>query len=180
MDAAAKAERIFPESPLGAWVAAQKDLLNALYVMEEGREEHFRLVGEQLQGLIDGARATADAEAARSQAEVGKADRFITSCELRLAQAQSDSVTAIGDGIAARVQGALVIRAKAYNRGRFLGTASLFAGVLLGTLLAGYGWSSHDHADTIEGRMWEQCRATAVIDKQGRVTCTPTLPLERQ
>ncbi len=173
LEQAARADFIQADSMLGAWAATQIDVLNALYIVEEGREE-------QLRELIGAAKATADAEAARSQAEVSKADRFIIAAELKLAQAQSDSVTTIGDGIAARVQGALVIRAKAYNRGKLLGTASLFAGVLLVTLLAGYGWSSHDHANTIEGQMWEQCRVTAVIDKQGRVTCTPTLPPERQ
>ena len=63
LDAAAKAERIFPDGPLGAWVAAQKDVLNALYVVEEGREEQLRL-------LVEGARATAEAEAILAQAEV--------------------------------------------------------------------------------------------------------------
>ena len=96
LDAAAKAELIFPDSPLGAWVAAQKDVLNALYVMEEGREEQLRM-------LIEGAKATAEAEAARAQAEVRKADQFIAKAEIELAQKQSESVKAIGDGIAARV-----------------------------------------------------------------------------
>ena len=169
LDAAAKAEFIFPDSPLGTWVAAQKDVLNALYVMEEGREEQLRL-------LIEGAKATAEAEAARAQAEVRKADQFIAKAEIELAQAQGESVKAIGDGIAARVQGALVIRAKAYNTTKYLTTALLYAVVLLGTLLGGYAWGSRDHANSDEMRMWAWCKATMVVDKGGKVSCSPAYP----
>ena len=169
LDAAAKAELIFPDSPLGAWVAAQKDVLNALYVMEEGREEQLRL-------LIEGAKATAEAEAARAQAEVRKADQFIAKAEIELAQKQSESVDAIGKAIAARVQGALVIRAKAYNTAKYLTTALLYAVVLLGTLLGGYAWSSRDHANSDEMRMWAWCKATMLVDKQGKVSCSPAYP----
>ncbi len=169
LDAAAKAERIFPDGPLGAWVAAQKDVLNALYVMEEGREEQLRL-------LVEGAKATAEAEAARAQAEVRKLGLFITKAEIELAQKQSESIETIGKGIAARVQGALVIRAKAYNTTKYLTTALLYAVVLLGTLLGGYQWSSRDHADSDEMRMWAWCKATMVVDKQGKVSCSPAYP----
>ncbi len=169
LDAAAKAERISPGSALGAWVAAQKDVLNALYVMEEGREEQLRM-------LIEGAKATAEAEAARAQAEVRKADQFIAKAEIELAQKQSESVDAIGKAIAARVQGALVIRAKAYNTTKYLTTALLYAVVLLGVLLGGYAWSSRDHADSDEMRMWAWCKATMLVDKGGKVSCSPAYP----
>jgi len=174
LDAAAKAERIFPDGPLGAWVAAQKDVLNALYVLEEGREEQMRALIGGARALVEDARATA--EAARAQAEVRKADQSITKAEIELAQAQSESVKTIGDGIAARVQGALVIRAKAYNTTKYLTTALLYAVVLLGTLLGGYAWSSRDHADSDEARMWAWCKATMAVDKQGKVSCSPAYP----
>jgi len=176
LDAAAKAERIFPGGALGTWVAAQKDVLNALYVLEEGREEQMRTMIGGAQTLIEGAKATAEAEAARAQAEVRKADQSITKAEIELAQRQSESVKAIGDGIAARVQGALVIRAKAYNTTRYLTTALLYAVVLLGTLLGGYAWSSRDHADSDEMRMWAWCKATMLVDKEGKVSCSPAYP----
>ena len=169
LDAAAKAERIFPGSALGTWVAAQKDVLNALYVMEEGREE-------QVRALVEGAKATAEAEAARAQAEVRKLGLFITKAEIELAQKQSETVEAIGKGIAAHVQGALVIRAKAYNTAKYLTTALLYAVVLLGTLLGGYAWSSRDHANSDEMRMWAWCKATMLVDKQGKVSCSPAYP----
>ncbi len=169
LDAAAKAARVFPDGPLGAWVAAQKDVLNALYVVEEGREEQVRL-------LIEGAKATAEAEAARAQAEVSRLGLSINKAEIELAQTQAESAKAIGDEIAKRVQGALVIRAKAYNRTRYLGTALLYAAVLLGALLGGYAWSSRDHADSDEARMWAWCKASMTMDKQGNVSCSPALP----
>jgi len=169
LDATAKAERIFPGGALGAWVAAQKDVLNALYVLEEGREE-------QMRALVEGAKATAEAEAARAQAEVRKLGLFITKAEIELAQMQSESVKTIGDGIAAHVQGALVIRAKAYNTAKYLTTALLYAVVLLGTVLGGYQWSSRDHANSTEAQMWERCKATMVVDKQDKVSCSPAYP----
>ncbi len=169
LDAAAKAELIFPDSPLGTWVAAQKDVLNALYVMEEGREEQLRM-------LIEGAKATAEAEAARVEAEVRKLGLFITKAEIELAQKQSETIETIGKGIAAHVQGALVIRAKAYNTTKYLTTALLYSVVLLGTLLGGYAWSSRAHAESDEARMWAWCKATMVVDKQGKVSCSPAYP----
>ena len=176
LSAAARAEFIEPDGMLGLWVAAQKKVLNALYVVEEGREEQMRTLIGGAQALIEGARATAEAEAVRAQAEVRKADQSITKAEIELAQMQAESVKAIGDGIAARVQGALVIRAKAYNTTKYLTTALLYAVVLLGTLLGGYAWSSRDHADSDEMRMWAWCKATMAVDKQGKVSCSPAYP----
>lgn len=176
LSAAARAEFIEPEGMLGLWVTAQKKVLNALYVVEEGREEQMRVLIGGAQALIENARATAEAEAIRAQAEVRKADQSITKAEIELAQKQSESVKTIGDGIAARVQGALVIRAKAYNTAKYLTTALLYAVVLLCTLLGGYAWSSRDHANSDEMRMWARCQATMVVDKQSNVSCSPAYP----
>ncbi len=179
LSATARAEFIEPEGMLGLWVTAQKKVLNALYVVEEGREEQMRVLIGGAQALIENARATAEAEAARAQAEVRKADQSITKAEIELAQKQSESVKAIGDGIAAHVQGALVIRAKAYNTAKYLTTALLYAAVLLVTLLGGYEWSSRDHADSDEMRMWARCKATMVVDKEN-VSCSPVYPAAAQ
>ena len=176
LSAAARAEFIEPEGMLGLWVTAQKKVLNALYVVEEGREEQMRLLIGGARALLEEARAAAEAEAARAQAEVRKADQSIAKAEIELAQKQSESVKAVGDGIAARVQGALVIRAKAYNTTKYLTTALLYAVVLLGTLLGGYAWSSRDHADSDEMRMWAWCKATMLVDKEGKVSCSPAYP----
>ena len=178
LDAAARADRILPGSTLGAWVAAQKDLLNALYVMEEGREEHFRTFGEQLQVVIDGAKAFADTEAERARTEINKLNLYVSKAELNLAQAQGESVKAIGDGIAERMSGALVIREKAYNRTKHFTTTLMATAALLGTLLGGYAWSSHDHATSMEAQLWARCRASLVTDKQGRLLCSPSIPVE--
>jgi len=141
LSAAARAEFIEPEGMLGLWVTAQKKVLNALYVVEEGREEQMRVLIGSAQALIENAKATAEAEAIRAQTEVRKADQFITKAEIKLAQAQAASIETIGKGIAAHVQGALVIRAKAYNTAKYLTTALLYGVVLLCTLLGGYEWS---------------------------------------
>ena len=171
LDEAARAEGIAPDGPLGAWVAAQKDVLNALYAVEEHREE-------QVRALLENAKATAEAQLARAQAEAGKLDRFIAKAELQLAQAQNETIVAVGKGIAAHVQGALVIREKAYNRTRYLGTALAYGVVLLCTLLGGYAWSSHAHGTSIEAHLWERCKQTVTADKQGRFYCAPTTYVE--
>ncbi len=176
LSSAARAEFIEPDGMLGLWVTAQKKVLNALYVLEEGREEQMRTLIEGARALIENARATAEAEAARAETEVRKADQFITKAKIELAQAQTASIETIGKGIAAHVQGALVIRAKAYNTTKYLTTALLYAVVLLGTLLGGYRWNSHEHAASDETRMWERCKATMVVDKQDKVSCSPAFP----
>jgi len=176
LSAAARAEFIEPDGMLGLWVTAQKKVLNALYVVEEGREEQMRALIGGARALVEDARATAEAEAARAQVEVRKLGLFITKAEIELAQKQSESIDTIGKGIAAHVQGALVIRAKAYNTAKYLTTALLYAVVLLSTLLGGYAWSSRDHADSDEARMWAWCKATMVVDKEGKVSCSPAYP----
>lgn len=175
LSAAARAEFIEPEGMLGLWVTAQKKVLNALYVVEEGREEQMRVLIGGARALLEEARVAAEAEAARAQAEVRRLGLFINKAEIELAQKQSESVDTIGKNIAARVQGALVIRAKAYNTTKYLTTALLYATVLLVTLLGGYEWSSHDHANSDEARMWAQCKATMVVDKEN-VSCSPVYP----
>ena len=171
LEKAARDDNIQPDGMLGAWVAAQIDVLNALYVQEEAREE-------QIRELIDGAKAIGLAEADRARTEVNKLNLYISKAEANLAQAQSESVKAIGDGIAERISGALVIREKAYNRTKHFSTSLLAAGVLLGTLLGGYAWSSHDHANSIEALLWKRCKASVVADKQGHLLCSPSLPME--
>jgi len=176
LSAAARAEFIEPDGMLGLWVTAQKKVLNALYVVEEGREEQMRTLIDGARAMIADAKATAEAEVALARAEERKLGLSITKAEIDLAQKQSESVKAIGDGIAAHVQGALVIRAKAYNTTKYLTTALLYAVVLLGVLLGGYGWSSHEHAQSDEARMWAWCKATMVVDKEGKVSCSPAYP----
>jgi len=176
LSAAARAEFIEPDGMLGLWVTAQKKVLNALYVVEEGREEQMRTLIDGARAMIADAKATAEAEVALARAEERKLGLSITKAEIDLAQKQSESVKAIRDGIAAHVQGALVIRAKAYNTTKYLTTALLYAVVLLGVLLGGYGWSSHEHAQSDEARMWAWCKATMVVDKEGKVSCSPAYP----
>lgn len=171
LEKAARDDFIQADGMLGAWVAAQIDVLNALYVQEEAREE-------QLRELIEGAKATAEAQAQQMRAEVNKLQQYIAKGELDLAQAQSKSVEAIGDGIAERIQGALVIREKAYNRTKHFTTTLMATAALLGTLLGGYAWSSHDHAISMEAQLWARCRASLVTDKQGRLLCSPSIPVE--
>ncbi len=54
LSAAARAEFIEPDGMLGLWVTAQKKVLNALYVVEEGREEQMRALIGGAQALVDG------------------------------------------------------------------------------------------------------------------------------
>lgn len=63
LDAAAQSEGIEPGSYLGGWVAAQRDLVEALYGLEQNR-------AEQMQGALTMAKATTEAGAETMRLQV--------------------------------------------------------------------------------------------------------------
>ncbi len=138
LDAAAQSEGIEPSSYLGGWVAAQRDLVEALYDLEQTR-------AAQTQGVLATAKAAAEAgaETMRHQVEamyleLRKIDRFIEQAKISLGEKESATVMALVDGFTDKAQNVLVIRAKAWSRTRYLQTAGALACV--GFLLFGGGY----------------------------------------
>ena len=138
LDVAAKNDGIEPGSYLGGWVAAQRDLVEALYAVEQGREA-------QTQDLLATAKATAEAGAETMrlqveamQLELRKIDRFIEQAKISLGEKESATAQALVDGFTDKARDVLVIRARAWSQTRHLQTAGAlaFAGFLL--LGAGY------------------------------------------
>ncbi len=140
LDAAAKNDGIEPGTYLGGWVAVQRDLVEALYALEQDR-------AEQMQGTLAITKATTEAGAETMrlqveamQLELRKIDRFIEQAKISLGQKESDTVQALVDSFTDKARDVLVIRARAWSRTRYLQTAGglAFVGFLL---LAGGYWA---------------------------------------
>jgi len=138
LDAAGHEEGITPDTYLGAWAVAQRDLVQALYALEQARE------AQSLDVLATAkAAAEAGAETMRQQVEamyleLRKIDRFIEQAKISLGEKESATVMALVDGFTDKAQKVLVIRAKAWSRTRYLQTAGALACV--GFLLFGGGY----------------------------------------
>lgn len=141
LDAAAKSDGIEPGTYLGGWVVAQRDLVEALYGLEQRREAHT-------EGHLAAAKATADAgaETMRLQVEamkleLRKIDRFIEQAKISLGEKESATVNALVDSFTDKARDVMVVRARAWSRTRYLQTAGAlaFAGFLL---LGGGYWAA--------------------------------------
>jgi len=140
LDAAAKNDGIEPGTYLGGWVAVQRDLVEALYALEQDR-------AEQMQGTLAITKATTEAGAETMrlqveamQLELRKIDRHIEQSKITLGKRTDETVQALMDIFTDKVRDVLVARARAWSQTRYLQTAGglAFAGFLL---LAGGYWA---------------------------------------
>jgi len=120
-------EGITPDTCLGAWAAAQQDLLKALYAYEQAREA-------QMEDMLGTAKATAEAgaETMRLQVEAmhlerRKVDRFIEQAQISLGEKESTTVKALVDGFTEKAHEVMVARARVWSQTRYLQTAGALA-----------------------------------------------------
>ncbi len=172
LDAAAKNDGIEPGTYLGGWVAVQRDLVEALYALEQNR-------AEQMQGMLAMTKATAEANAETMrlqveamQLELRKIDRFIEQAKISLGEKESATVKALVDSFTDKARDVLVIRARAWSRTRYLQTAGAlaFAGFLL--LGAGYWAAASQPGNGAPRDFIQQCASTLRRDPTtGRTFC---------
>lgn len=178
LDAAAAAERIEPDSYLGTLVGALREVVEALNAQMGPHSV-------RLQALVGEAKAAADASLAVVKEEVealrverAKIERFIEAARVQLGEKETQTVAALVDGVADKLQGATVIRAKAYSRTSYLRTSAAFAGAALALLAAGAmgGASLSVGRPPAPSDLWEQCLRTARKDPTtGDVYCAMRL-----
>ena len=160
LDAAGKEEGITPDTYLGAWAAATRDLLEAQYAYEQARET-------QMLDMARAARATADANAETMRLQVEamhierrKLDRFIEQAQISLGEKESATVQALVDSFTNKARDVMVVRARAWSRTRYLQTAGAlaFAGFLL--LGAGYWTGASRTGNGAPPDFLQQCAST--------------------
>ena len=172
LDATAKNDGIEPGTCLWGWHVASRDLVEAMYGLEQRREA-------QLQDVLATAKAAAvaNAETARLQVEamqleLRKIDRFIEQARISLGEKESTTVQALVDGFTEKARDAMVIRARAWSRTRYLQTAGAlaFAGFLL--LGAGYWVAASRPGNRAPHDFVQQCASSLRRDAAtGRTFC---------
>ncbi len=177
LDSAAQSEGIEPGSYLGGWAAAQRELVEAMYGLEQKREA-------QLQDVLTTAKATAvvGAETARLQVdamqlELRKSDRFIEQAKISLGEKESATVQALVDGFTEKAHEVMVIRARAWSQTRYLQAAGAlaFAGFLL--LGAGYWAGASRPGNGAPHDFLQQCASSLRRDlATGRTFCAVEVP----
>ena len=101
---------------------------------------------------------------------------------VQLGEKETQTVKALVDGVADKLQTATVIRAKAYSRTSHLRTSAALAGAALALLAAGAaaGASPSVGRPPPPSDMWEQCLRTARKDPNtGDVYCAMRVPSRR-
>lgn len=172
LDAAAQSEGIEPGSYLGGWAAAQRELVEALYALEQNR-------AVQMQDVLAAAKTAAEAgaETMRQQVEamhleLRKIDRFIEQAKISLGEKESATVAALVDGFTDKAQDVLVIRAKAWSRTRYLQTAGALAGAGLLLLVGGYWAGASRPGNGAPHDFLQQCASSLRRDPAtGRTFC---------
>lgn len=172
LDTAGHEEGITPGSYLGAWAIAQRDLIEALYGLEQTREA-------QSQDVLTMAKATveASAEATRLQVEamhleMRKIDRFIEQAKISLGEKESATVKALVDSFTDKARDVLVIRARAWSRTRYLQTAGALAGAGLFLLAGGYWAGASRPGNGAPPDFLQQCASSLRRDAvTGRTFC---------
>ena len=97
LDLAAQNERIEPGSYLGGWVAAQRDLVEALYGLEQNREAQSHDVLAKAKAVVEAGAETMRFQVEAMQIELRKIDRFIEQAKISLGEKESATVQALVD-----------------------------------------------------------------------------------
>lgn len=140
LDAAEREEGITPDTYLGAWAVAQRDLVRALYALEQNREAQSQDVLAKAKATMEAGAETMRLQVEAMQLELRKIDRFIEQARISLGEKESETVKALVDGFTEKANEGMVARARAWSRTRYLQTAGglAFAGFLV---LAGGYWA---------------------------------------
>ncbi len=140
LDAAGQEEGITPDTYLGAWAVAQRDLVQALYALEQTREAQSQDMLVKAKATVEAGAETMRLQVEAMQLELRKIDRFIEQAKIALGEKESDTVQALVDGFTEKANEVMVSRARAWSRTRYLQTAGglAFASFLL---LAGGYWA---------------------------------------
>lgn len=177
LDVAAHEEGITPDTILGAWHAASRDLFEALYRMELTGEVRSKEVLAKVKATAEANAETARLQVEAMQLELRKIDRFIEQARISLGEKESATVQALVDGFTVKANDAMVIRARAWSRTRYLQTAGAlaFAGFLL--LGAGYWAAASRPGNGAPHDFVQQCASSLRRDPAtGRTFCAVEVP----
>lgn len=138
LDVAAQEEGITPDTILGAWHVASRDLFEALYRLELTREAQSEEVLAKAKAVVAASAETARLQVEAMQLELRTIDRYIEQARITLGEKESETVQALVDGFTVKANDAMVIRARAWSQTRYLQTAGALA--FAGFLLLGTGY----------------------------------------
>ena len=179
LDTATVAERIEPDSYLGSLVGALREVVEVLNAQMGPHAAQLRALVGEAKAAADASLAVVKEEVEALRVERAKIERFIEAARVQLGEKETQTVAALVDGVADKLQGATVIKAKAYSRTSYLRTTAAFAGAALALLAAGAaaGASLSVGRPPPPSDMWEQCLRTARKDPStGDVYCAVRVP----
>ena len=168
-------EGIEPDGPLGSWLKAQAEALDAFAGVLDGHEHRFQ---EQL----DGVKAASQMELAKLATALQAADKAVERGDQAIRQARTAAIAATvqQEAVTQRMieetlpkfadalKGALVIRETRWNRERAWRRHAVLAAAVLAVFAGGYGlcsWSDQDRLAAFDG-----CLAQPIVSA-GRVYC---------
>ena len=172
LDAAAKNDGIEPGTYLWGWHVASRDLVEAMYGLEQRREAQLQEVFTTAKAAAEAGAVTARLQVEAMQFELRKIDRFIEQARISLGEKESTTVQALVDGFTVKAHEVMVIRARAWSRTRYLQTAGAlaFAGFLL--LGAGYWVAASRPGNGAPRDFVQQCASSLRRDPAtGRTFC---------
>ena len=172
LDAAGHEEGITPDTYLGAWAVAQRDLVQALYTLEQNREAQSQDVLAKVKAVVEAGAETMRLQVDAMQLELRKIDRFIEQARISLGEKESTTVQALVDGFTEKANEVMVARARAWSQTRYLQTAGglAFAGFLL--LGGGYWAGASRPGNGAPHDFLQQCASSLRRDAAtGRTFC---------
>ncbi len=177
LDAAGHEEGITPDTYLGAWAVAQRDLVQALYALEQNREAQSQDVLAKAKAVTEAGAETMRLQVEAMQIELRKIDRHIEQSKVTLGTETDKTVKALMDIFTDKARDVLVSRARAWSRTRYLQTAGglAFAGFLI--LAGGYWAGASRPGNGAPPDFLQQCATSLHRDPAtGRMFCAVEVP----
>lgn len=172
LDVAAHEEGITPDTYLGAWAVAQRDLVQALYALEQNREAQSQDVLAKAKAVTEAGAETLRLQVEAMQVELRKIDRHIEQSKITLGKQTDETVKGLIDVFTDKARDVLVARARAWSQTRYLQTAGAlsFAGFLI--LAGGYWAGASRPGNGAPHDFLQQCANTVRRDPAtGRTFC---------
>lgn len=166
---AAWREGVEPDGPLGIWVSSLERTLTAQSNLVDNQEAGILKVVQDAKGMVDGQVEALNKALAMADQHNKRAEVALRHAEVDREKLVNSTVNELTEQVSAKLNGALVLRQRRYDRQQRLTSGGLMTAIVLGLFFGGY--ALHAYLWRFETGSVERCLRESVKSADGTQYC---------
>lgn len=166
---AAWREGVEPDGPLGIWVSSLERTLTAQSNLVDNQEAGILKVVQDAKGMVDGQVEALNKALAMAEQHNKRAEVALRHAEVDREKLVNSTVNELTEQVSAKLNGALVLRQRRYDRQQRLTSGGLMTAIVLGLFFGGY--ALHAYLWRFETGSVERCLRESVKSADGTQYC---------